>query len=83
MMMYIGYVMFEIFTAVTINNAIFWAVTPCGSCNNRCLEGTYRCLLRNVGLTRATLRHILEDGFLHSHRRKNLKSYIALTGWTL
>jgi hypothetical protein len=21
-----------------------------------------------------------EDGFLHSHRRENLKSYIALTG---
>jgi hypothetical protein len=24
-----------------------------------------------------------EDGILHSHRRENLKSYIALTGWTL
>jgi hypothetical protein len=26
---------------------------------------------------------IPEDGILHSHRRENLKSYIALTGWTL
>jgi hypothetical protein len=26
--------------------------------------------------TRATLRNIPEDGILHSHRRKNLKSYI-------
>jgi hypothetical protein len=26
-------------------------------------------------LTRATLRHILEDGTFHSHRRENLKSY--------
>jgi hypothetical protein len=34
-------------------------------------------------LTRATLRNIPEDGILHSHRRENLKSYIALTGWTL
>jgi hypothetical protein len=34
-------------------------------------------------LTRATWRHILEDGILHSHRRENLKSYIALTGWAL
>jgi hypothetical protein len=23
-----------------------------------------------------------EDGILHSHRRENLKFYIALTGWT-
>jgi hypothetical protein len=34
-------------------------------------------------LTRATRRHIPEDGILHCHRRENLKSYIALTGWTL
>jgi hypothetical protein len=25
--------------------------------------------------------YIPEDGILHSHRRENLKSYIALTGW--
>jgi hypothetical protein len=34
-------------------------------------------------LTRATRRHIPEDDILHSHRRENLKSYIALTDWTL
>jgi hypothetical protein len=34
-------------------------------------------------LTRATWRHIPEDGILQSHCRENLKSYIALTGWTL
>jgi hypothetical protein len=34
-------------------------------------------------LTRSTRRHIPEDDILHSHRRENLKSYIALTGWTL
>jgi hypothetical protein len=28
-------------------------------------------------LTRATLRHILEDGILHSHRHENLKSYVS------
>jgi hypothetical protein len=33
-------------------------------------------------LTRTTWRHIPED-ILRSHRRENLKSYIALTGWTL
>jgi hypothetical protein len=34
-------------------------------------------------LTRATRRNIQEDAILHSHRRENFKSYIALTGWTL
>jgi hypothetical protein len=34
-------------------------------------------------LTRATWRNIPEDTILRSHRRENLKSYIALTGWTL
>jgi hypothetical protein len=27
--------------------------------------------------------YIPEDAILHSHCRENLKSYIALTGWTL
>jgi hypothetical protein len=34
-------------------------------------------------LTRATRRNIPEDTILHSHRCENLKSYIALTGWSL
>jgi hypothetical protein len=34
-------------------------------------------------LTRATRPDTPEDGILHSHRRGNLKSYIALTDWTL
>jgi hypothetical protein len=34
-------------------------------------------------LTRVTQRNIPEDAILHSHSRENLKSYIALTGWTL
>jgi hypothetical protein len=27
------YVRFEVFTAVTMKNGVFWVVTPCGSCN--------------------------------------------------
>jgi hypothetical protein len=34
-------------------------------------------------LTRSAQRYIPEDAILHSHCRENLKSYIALTGWTL
>jgi hypothetical protein len=33
--------------------------------------------------TRATRRNIPDDGILHSHRRKNLVSYIALSGCAL
>jgi hypothetical protein len=33
-------------------------------------------------LTRATRRHIQGEGILHSDFRENLKSYIALPGWT-
>jgi hypothetical protein len=29
------YVRFEVFTAVTMKNDVFWDVTPCGSCKNR------------------------------------------------
>jgi hypothetical protein len=34
-------------------------------------------------LTRVTQRNIPEYGILHNGHRENLKSYIALTGWTL
>jgi hypothetical protein len=34
-------------------------------------------------ITRATRRNIPEDAILHSHCRDILKSYIALTEWTL
>jgi hypothetical protein len=34
-------------------------------------------------LTSATNRNFPEDAILHSHRRENLNSYIALTCWTL
>jgi hypothetical protein len=29
------HVRFEVFTAVTMKNGVFWDVTPCGSCKNR------------------------------------------------
>jgi hypothetical protein len=33
-------VKFEVFTAVTMKNGVFWDVTPCGSCKNRRFGGT-------------------------------------------
>jgi hypothetical protein len=38
------YVRFEVFTAVTMKNAVFWDVRPCGSYKNRHFGGT--CSLR-------------------------------------
>jgi hypothetical protein len=38
------YVRFEVFTAVTMKNGVFWVVSPCGSCKNRRLGGTWRLL---------------------------------------
>jgi hypothetical protein len=34
-------------------------------------------------LTSATRCHIQEERILRSRRRENLKSYVALTGWSL
>jgi hypothetical protein len=41
------YVRFEVFTAVTIRNAVSWDMMPCGSCKNRSFGWTYR--LHQVG----------------------------------
>jgi hypothetical protein len=31
---------FEVFTAVTMKNGVFWVVTPCGSCKKGRFGGT-------------------------------------------
>jgi hypothetical protein len=36
----LSYERFEIFTAVTMKNNVFWDVTPYGSCKNRRFGGT-------------------------------------------
>jgi hypothetical protein len=36
--LHIFYVSFEVLTAVTMKNGVFWDVTPCGSCKNRVSE---------------------------------------------
>jgi hypothetical protein len=47
------------------------------------LEGGGDTFLRNSVPTKPKLCHISEDGIFHSRRRKNVKTYIALTGWSL
>jgi hypothetical protein len=45
----VNFVRFEVFTAVTMKNAVFWEVAPC----------------RSGVRTRSTLRHIPENGILY------------------
>jgi hypothetical protein len=61
-----------------MNNVVFWDVAPFGSCLKR-----ERIASETSILTIRTRRSIPEDDILHSHCRENLKSVIALTGWTL
>jgi hypothetical protein len=35
---FLTFLRFEVFTAVNMKNAVFWDVTPCGSCKNRLWE---------------------------------------------
>jgi hypothetical protein len=55
-------------------NAVFWDVTPCRSCElNRSSSET------SIQFTRSTRHHIPEDFTPHSHRRENLNSYRILS----
>jgi hypothetical protein len=59
------------------------------STDARCEEILATLMMEGTGssemlvLIKSPRHYIPEDGILHSHRRENLKSYIALTGWTL
>jgi hypothetical protein len=76
-------------TYYKVKNAVFWDVTPCGCCKNRRSPILVTLMMEALSfsetlvLTTPTRHNIPEDDILHSDCRENLKSYIALTGWTL
>jgi hypothetical protein len=43
-------VRFEVFTAVTMKNGIFWNVTPCDSCKNLLSEELGASIIRVTGI---------------------------------
>jgi hypothetical protein len=43
---FLSYIRFEVFTAVTMKNAVFWDVAQCRYCVNRSFGGTYRLHLQ-------------------------------------
>jgi hypothetical protein len=49
----------DVFTAVIMNNAVFWEVTPCGSCKYRCFGGTY--LLHHPGDKNRLARDVISN----------------------
>jgi hypothetical protein len=51
--MKIKFVRFEVFTAVTMKNAVFWDVAPCKYFVNRRFGGTYRLHLQGIRNPRA------------------------------
>jgi cytidine deaminase len=61
---YKSYIRFEVFTAMTMKNGVFWDVTPCGTCKNQLLVTVMKeALISSEAsvLTRATRRNIPED----------------------
>jgi hypothetical protein len=60
----LGHVRFEVSTAVTIKNGVFWDVTQCDSCKNRRFGGTY---------------HLALQGGRNQRSRKNVSSKLLLT----
>jgi hypothetical protein len=53
----IKYVRFEIFTAVTMKNAVFWDVALCRSCVNRRFGGMYRLHLQGRKIREQVAAH--------------------------
>jgi hypothetical protein len=66
----VGYVVFNVFTAVTVNNTVFWVVTKCSSGNFRRFGGTYCRQLQGSRVSQARNKPN-QAGFLRITRHYN------------
>jgi hypothetical protein len=88
------FVRFEVFTALTMKNAVFWDVAPCRSCVSRSFGGTYSLHLKSSHLLTLVPRSRIfyhddrSDTFLRNvgsrkiytapHPRRRHSSFISL-----
>jgi hypothetical protein len=52
-------VRYDVFTVMTMKNAVLWDVTPCGSCKNRCFRGMSRLHHQLTSNQRTLLRNTM------------------------
>jgi hypothetical protein len=78
-------VRFEIFTAVTMKNVVFWGVAPCRSCVNRRFGGTYRLYLqgREIRERRTCVSRWLQSvrPMMLDHNKLNLYETLCDKNW--
>jgi hypothetical protein len=71
------YVRFEVSTAVTMKNDIFFGVMPCVSCDNRCFGGT--CRLHHQGEKDQRASNKVSNGImLRTHVAQGIDQWPAL-----
>jgi hypothetical protein len=70
-------VKFEVFTVVTMKNAVFWDVTPCGSCKNQCFRET--CHLHHQGDKNRQARYNVSSNLQPKHAVKNIYVFLTIT----
>jgi hypothetical protein len=65
---------FEVFTAVTMNNVVFWDVAPYRSCVNRRFGGTYRLHLqgRKISERRTSVNKWLQPDTSTTHSSRSV-----------
>jgi hypothetical protein len=68
------FVRFEVFTAVTMKNAVFWDMAPCRSCVRRSFGGTYRLHLQSRKIRQ---RETSVSSWLQTSWKKRRKSRSA------